>query len=223
MAQVGVRLKVLRLMKELLEAEHGREAIGATSHGNAVAKPLGEVDWQMTQGGEWFRNDPLPTVSSPRLTGVALGEAPLHVIDPWDYTEMEFTQKYGAEQAQHSPAVSQRAASPALSAASARSGSSSRGGSPSPQPQPEPEPEPEQSSPSLKSRAPPIPRTASGGSAASATEEVVVIPGPAGGDESFDAPWENDSDDEQPAPEPAAADEEDDGVRPWFRRAVMTE
>lgn len=47
---VGVRLKVLRLMKELDEAERGREGVGATSHGNAVAKPLGEVDWQMTEG-----------------------------------------------------------------------------------------------------------------------------------------------------------------------------
>ena len=167
----------------------------------------------------------MPTVSSPRLTGVTLGGAPLHVIDPWDYTEMEFTQKYGAvAAAQRSPAASQRAASPALSAASARSGSSSRRSSPSPVPssQPEPEPEPERASSSLKSRAPPIPHRVSGGSYASAQEVVAV---PSGADDSFDAPWDNDSEDnndEQPAGEEHEAKAED-GVRPWFRRAVMTE
>ena len=113
-----------------------------------------------------------------------------------------WTQKYGA--AQRSPSA--RAASPARSAGSGKASpsveellrheSKETGGSP----QPEPEPEPEQSalSPHLDK------------SVASEGGDV----------------WDAESDDEAAAAEAAAAEEEaeeDTGVRPWFKRAVMTD
>ncbi len=115
-----------------------------------------------------------------------------------------WTQKYGA--AQRSPSA--RAASPARSAGSGKASpsveellrheSKETGGSPQPQPEPEPEPEPESAlSPHLDKSA----------------EE--------GGDV-----WDAESDDEAAQEAQVAAEEEeeeDTGVRPWFKRAVMTD
>ena len=114
-----------------------------------------------------------------------------------------WTQKYGA--AQRSPSA--RAASPARSSPAGsgkaspsveellRHESKETGGSP----QPEPEPEPEQSalSPHLDK------------SVASEGGDV----------------WDAESDDEAAQEASAAAEEEaeDTGVRPWFKRAVMTD
>jgi hypothetical protein len=211
---VGVRLKALKLAKALDATERQREDIGATSHGNAAQRPLGEVDWQMTEGGEWYRNNPAPLLSGGNAAAGAADAVPLQVIDPWDYDETEWTQKYGQRD------------SPASGSASGRSK-----GSPaatSPQPQPEPEPEPEPVSPSLKTRAPPLPKKTSSGSpgAESAGRRQQEEE-----EEEIDVPWENDSDDDDDDVEAAdqgagqQAAEEDDGVtvRPWFRRAVTTD
>jgi len=83
---VGVRLKVLKLMKAQDEADCDRDAIGATAHSAAVVRPFGEVDWQMTEGGEWYRTNAEPELLS---GGGGAGGAPLQVIDPWDYDDTE--------------------------------------------------------------------------------------------------------------------------------------
>ena len=110
-----------------------------------------------------------------------------------------WTQKYGA--AQRSPSA--RAASPARSSGSGKASpsveellrheSKETGGSPQPQPEPEPEPEQSALSPHLDK------------SVASEGGDV----------------WDAESDDEAAAAEEEA--EEDTGVRPWFKRAVMTD
>ena len=83
---VGVRLKVLKLMKAQDEADRDRDAIGATAHSAAVVRPFGDVDWQMTEGGEWYRTNAEPELLS---GGGGAGAAPLQVIDPWDYDDTE--------------------------------------------------------------------------------------------------------------------------------------
>ena len=122
----------------------------------------------------------------------------LSVSLTWEASPCRWTQKYGA--AQRSPSA--RAASPARSAGSGKASPSveellrheSKETGGSPQPQPEPEPEPEQSALS-----PHLDKSAEGGDV-----------------------WDAESDDEA-AQDAAEEDEEDTGVRPWFKRAVMTD
>jgi hypothetical protein len=191
---VGVRLKVMTLMKGV-GGEQGSAALGASSRGNASVRPLGDVDWQMTEGGEWYKTTPTPLLSTGHKDAAG-GQVNLQVIDPWDYDDTEWAQKYGPRD--DSPANSRRSnSSPSASSPAPK---------PRPQPQPEPEPEPEAEaqveSPSLKERASLLRNTA--------VDEPVDT-------SDIDAPWENDSDD---AVETTAS-EVKEKVRPWFRREVQ--
>ena len=56
--------QAFKLMKAQDEADRDRDAIGATAHSAAVVRPFGDVDWQMTEGGEWYRTNAEPELLS---------------------------------------------------------------------------------------------------------------------------------------------------------------